>query len=499
MFHIEEILKQGMQLHEQGNFREAKICYEKILQLQADHFDTLQIYGTLLGQTKNYIEAIKVLTKAIEINPFHSTSFNNRGNALKEIRNFEDAITNYDEAIKLQSNYSEAYNNRGLTLAELNRPNEAIIDLILAIKINPNNAEAYNNLGVSLMTLGFLELALINFNMAISINKHYGNAYWNKSLCYLLNGDFKNGFREYEWRWESKLLQGYKRHYQKPLWLGEESLSDKIIFIYSEQGLGDIIQFCRYIEMVSDLGARVVLEIPSSLNELISSLKGVSQIIISGEDIPYYDFQCPIMSLPLAFKTDIKSIPARIPYLSCPKEKKLYWQKRLGGKSKLRVGLAWSGGFRPNQPEFWTINSRRNIPLEKLASLKHSEVQFYSLQKGDPAESELHKLLENGWDGLNILDYTNELTDFTDTSAMIESLDLIISVDTSVAHLAGALGKPVWLLNRYDTCWRWLLNRNDSPWYPSLKIYRQEKYGDWDNVIQRVKLDLINAISINIY
>jgi hypothetical protein len=199
-----------------------------------------------------------------------------------------------------------------------------------------------------------------------------------------------------------------------------------------------------------------------------------------------------MMSLPLAFKTELTTIPAKIPYLSAPQKKQQYWKARLGEHSKLRVGLAWSGGVRPDQPELLSVNNRRNIALEKLDKLKDIDVQFYSLQKGELAESELKELRKKEWDGPDILDFTKELVDFTDTAALIENLDLIISVDTSIAHLAGALCKQVWLLNRYDTCWRWLVDREDSPWYPSLKLYRQESYGNWDGVIERVKIDLKN-------
>jgi hypothetical protein len=196
------------------------------------------------------------------------------------------------------------------------------------------------------------------------------------------------------------------------------------------------------------------------------------------------------LSLPLAFKTTFSSIPATIPYLKSNSEKSRLWKERLGETRKRKVGLAWSGGFRPNQPEMWFINSRRNIPLAELAVLKHSDIDFYSLQKGEPAESELTELIRHNWEGPHIVDFTSQLNDFSDTAALVDNLDLVVTVDTSTAHLAGALGKPVWILNRFDTCWRWLLNRTDSPWYPTEKLYRQEKAGHWDDVVQRVKTDL---------
>jgi len=227
------------------------------------------------------------------------------------------------------------------------------------------------------------------------------------------------------------------------------------------------------------------------LMNLVARCPGVAQIAAEGSSLPPFDYQCPLMSLPLAFKTNLSNVPSDVPYLKSDPEKSRFWKEKLGEKNKLRVGLVWSGGFRPNQPEVWSTNNRRNIPLRKLAALNFSDIEFYSLQKGQPAESELAESIRDNWGGPEIFDFTNLLHDFLDTASLMENLDLVISVDTSTAHLAGALGKPVWILNRFDTDWRWLLDRSDSPWYPTVKLYRQEKAGEWDGVVQRVKADLI--------
>jgi hypothetical protein len=224
---------------------------------------------------------------------------------------------------------------------------------------------------------------------------------------------------------------------------------------------------------------------------LLAGLEGVSQIVERGSSLPEFDYQCSLLSLPLALKTTLSTVPGRNPYLRSDAGRRNHWQSVLGGRTKPRVGLAWSGGFRSHQPELWGVNGRRNIPLAKLAPLKSPEIEFYSLQKGQPAESELTEVIAKNWDGPELRDHTNELHDFADTAALIEQLDLVISVDTSIAHLAAALGKPVWLLNRFDTCWRWMTVRTDSPWYPTMKLYRQERPGDWDGVVQRVKTDLL--------
>jgi hypothetical protein len=307
-------------------------------------------------------------------------------------------------------------------------------------------------------------------------------------------GHFEHGWRLHEWR--KKLPEPIAaRSYSQHLWLGEEDIAGKILFIWPEQGFGDTIQFCRYAKLAEARGAKVVMSVQQPLRGLLQTISPTIQIIGPDEVPTDFDYHCPLMSLPLAFRTVLSNIPANIPYLKCDIEKSLFWKQKLGEKHKLRVGLVWSGGFRPNQPELWSVNNRRNIPLPKLSALNNPAIEFYSLQKGQPAESELGELMLSNWGGPHIADFANALSDFSDTAALVENLDLIISVDTSTAHLAGALGKPVWILNRFDSEWRWLLDRVDSPWYPSVRLYRQEKAGDWDTVVQRIKMDLMPVAS----
>jgi hypothetical protein len=234
----------------------------------------------------------------------------------------------------------------------------------------------------------------------------------------------------------------------------------------------------------------VILEAPRSLANLLASLPGVAQLVVQGEPLPAFDWYCPMLSLPLAFGTTPATIPAQVPYLRSSPARLGYWRDKLGERTRPRVGLVWSGGFRPDQPELWAVNNRRNIPLADMAVLIHPGLEFYSLQKGEPAESELARLKATGWSGPDLLDLSNELHDFAETAALIEQLDLVLAVDTATAHLAGALGKPVWILNRFDTCWRWFLDRTDTPWYPTARIYRQERAHDWGGVVNRVRADL---------
>jgi hypothetical protein len=246
------------------------------------------------------------------------------------------------------------------------------------------------------------------------------------------------------------------------------------------------------VSLVAELGATVILEVERPLASLLRSLAGVSQLVVRGEEsLPAHDYHCPLMSLPLAFGTTLATIPARVPYLFSDGSKVCWWKDRLGPQTRLRVGLVWSGGFKPSHPEGWPINARRNVPLKELATLRNERIAFHSLQKGEPAESELKALQAAGWQGPDIIDDTALLQDFSDTAALIENLDLVVSVDTSTAHLAGAMGKPVWIMNRFDTCWRWLLDRSDSPWYPTVRLYRQSVAGAWDEVVQRVRTDLL--------
>jgi hypothetical protein len=364
---------------------------------------------------------------------------------------------------------------------------QALASYEQAIALKPAYAEAHSNRGNALSRLKLCDAAIASYDRAIALNPDYVEAQFNKSLLLLLIGRFEQGWPLYEWR-KKKAIPVAARVYPQPLWLGGETLAGKTILLYEEQGLGDTIQFCRYAKLVAGFGAKVVLEVPPQLTALLAGIGDGVQVVESGAPLPAFDFQCPLLSLPLALGTTVSTIPADIPYLVADPAKSRFWKQKLGEKNQRQVGLVWSGGIRPNQPV--SVNRRRNIPLARLAALRHPDIAFYSLQKGQPGEAELAELKRGNWDGPAIADHSREINDFSDTAALMDNLDLIISVDTATAHLAGALGKPVWILNRFDTCWRWLLDRTDSPWYPTAKLYRQETDGDWDGVIRRVAADL---------
>lgn len=303
----------------------------------------------------------------------------------------------------------------------------------------------------------------------------------------LLRGEFETGWREHEWRWKSDQTSSFKekRAFRQPLWLGQESIAGKSILLYMEQGLGDTLQFCRYVKMVADLGARVILEVHKALATLVSDLEGVSQLITRGTPLPAFDYHCPLLSLPLAFKTTLATIPSSSRYLISDAAKVALWRTRLVGNSAPLIGLVWSGN------PIHGNDRNRSIPLADLIRHLPDKFQYVSLQK-DVRDMDRTTLETNS----NVWKFTDDLDDFTDTAALCECLDLIVSVDTSVAHLCGALGKRTWILLPFSPDWRWLLDREDSPWYSHVKLYRQKSIGAWSEVLNRVAMDLRREFGI---
>jgi len=476
-----------------GRWDAALASYDRAIALQPNFAEAYNNRGNVLRNLRQLESALASFDRAIVLRRTYAEAYNNRGVVLNDLHRWEEALTSYQRALALQPHFANAYSNRGVTLERLNHLEATLADYDQAIAINPSDAQAWANRGNVLRDLGHASAAVASCDRALALEPHLAQAHHNKGLALLLAGDFQRGWSEFEWRWKyagSPLLQG-QRSFAQPLWLGGESIGGKTILLHAEQGLGDTIQFCRYAKQVADCGARVILEVQRPLLEVLKHLDGVTRLVARGDALPDFDLQCPLLSLPLALGTTLTSIPVRVPYLQADPAKVQFWRAQLGTKRRPRVGLVWSGGFRPQQPEIWSVNSRRNIPLLQLAPLALPDLEFHSLQKGQPAESELADLVAKQWDGPQLIDSTGLLVDFADTAALIANLDLVISVDTSTAHLAGAMGKPVWVLNRFDTCWRWLLDRSDSPWYPTVRLYRQARLGDWDTVVRRVREDLL--------
>jgi hypothetical protein len=326
-----------------------------------------------------------------------------------------------------------------------------------------------------------LREALARFDRAIVLKPDYAEAHLNRSLAFLLKGDYTEGWEQFDWRWKKGDM--VPRKFECPQWRGED-LAGKTIFLHAEQGYGDTIQFLRYVPLVTARGRSVILEVPPSLERLAAQVSASGAAATAADPAATAaDFFCPLLSLPRAFGTTVATIPGEVPYLAADRSAVAAWRQRLAGLSGLRAGLVWAGDPRPNQSEANRIDRRRSVTLGHFANLAGIPgVSVVSSQKGDAA-AQTHLPPP----GLLVHDWTDELFDFADTAALIEALDLVISVDTSVVHLADALGKPIWLLNRFDTCWRWLLNRDDSPWYPTLRQFRQRSPGDWISVISGVQ------------
>ncbi len=447
---------------------EAIASFDRVIALRAGDAQAYCNRGVALAKLGQFDEAIAAYQTAISFKPDFPEAYFNWGNALQSLRRHEMAIVAYDQAITIRADYADAYTNRGNVLKELDRHQEAIASYASSILCKPANAQAYLNQGVAYFECLEIEKALACYDTANQMQADYAEAHWNKALALLLSGDLENGFKLHEWRWRRSTFTSKRRDFKPPLWLGDEPLQGKTILLHAEQGLGDTIQFCRYCTAVQALGATVLLEVQAPLVGLLASLRGVSVLIRQGDPLPDFDFHCPLMSLPLAFKTRLDSIPAAARYLSCLSDKREVWNSKLGVSNTPRIGLAWSGSQQHKN------DKNRSIELAELMDRLPHEYTYVSLQK-EIRESEKLVLRE-----CNIAHFEGAIDDFSDTAALCELMDLVISVDTSVAHLAGALGKPVCLLLPYVPDWRWLLERKDSPWYPSIIVHRQNSTRKWD-------------------
>ncbi len=484
--------ERGNVLRRMGRHDSAVTSYATVIALAPHLPAPYYNHGLALHDLKQYDAALAGFDQAIAINPRYADALYARANLLKDMRQLHAAVASYDRAIAAKPDHAAAYVNRGNVETELERFDAALASYDASIAIAPDSAEAHSNRGSLLGTLGRHHEALASFDRALAIDPAHAQAHYNRAFVHLALGDLEHGWRDFEWRWKNEHCASPReaRNFIRPRWLGEEPLDGKTLLVHCEQGFGDSIQFCRYLPRVAALGAKVVLEVPESLHGLFTHLDGVARLVVYGQPLPPFDCFCPLLSLPLALKTTLATIPARVPYLRVGEDPVRRWRDKLGVRSRRRVGLVWSSGVRPDQPECWSVNQRRNIPLTKLAPLEHPALEFYSLQKGQPAEGELAALIAGHWQGPKLLNHTHELHDFEETAALIEQLDLVISVDTATAHLAGALGKRVWLLLRFDSCWRWLLERSDSPWYPTMRLYRQTTRGDWEGVVRKLRVDL---------
>jgi len=535
--------QQAIDCLQRGQLASAQAICAEILKQQPNHVDALHVSGLIELQTNDPRRAVELIGKALALNPGNAAAHCNRGSALQALNDLEAALESYNQAIVNDPRFAEAYFNRGIVLHLLKRPDDAVASHSRAIALNsgfaaayyqrgrvlqelnqlqaalasfdhavaidtkyaeaylirgnvqrqlgqwqaalasfdaaisiqPNFAEAHCNRGNILNELNQLEAAVASYDRAIAINDRYVEAYCNKAVAQLLAGDLDNGWINYEWR--------RKRHpgnFSQPPWLGKESIAGKSILLHSEQGFGDTLQFCRYVPLVSALGAQVIFEVDGPLMSVMASLEGISCLVEKGGVLPSFDYQCPLLTLPLAFKTRVETIPAPTRYLRADTARVERWQGKLGETTKPRIGLVWTGST--------VLNNNRSIALAEWIPQLPPGFDYVCLQKEvrpeDRSVLRAHP---------RIASFPDELDDFGDTAALCECMDLVISIDTSVAHLSGALGRKTWILLPLNPDWRWLLNRDDSPWYPSVTLYRQAKLGDWSGVLETVNAQLIQA------
>jgi tetratricopeptide (TPR) repeat protein len=434
--------------------------------------------NALIGLNKP-AEAEKSFRAALQLNPAISVAYFNLGNALTDQGRLEDALEAYRKSVALDAANAEKHYNHANTALKLDRFAEAEKSFRAAIEMDPDYVDAYCNLGSALQSQGRPAEAIQCYREGIERSRGRPSAdlHWNLSLALLQNGDYMEGWEVYEWRWLTPTFLNFKRDWQKPEWTGGP-LNGETVLIHAEQGFGDGIQFSRFAPLVAERGGRVVLECRPQLTRLFRTLAGVGECFDLGQPVPEHDFQIPLMSLPRAFKTTLETIPAKFPYLSPPPGAKV--DPRITQEKGLKIGFAWAGS--PTRPD----NAKRSAPLKMFEPLfRVPGTRFFSLQVGK-FQPELAGLDP----ALGVVDLAPGLADFGDTAAVIRALDLVITVDTGVLHLTGAVDRPAWGLMAQPTGFLWMVGRDDSPWYPKLKLFRQAAPGDWASVFGRVEEEL---------
>ncbi|MGZ6013046.1 MAG: tetratricopeptide repeat protein [Caulobacteraceae bacterium] len=490
-------LRRAAMLIQEGQFEPAWVTVHEVLNADPRNAPAIQMRGLIYAQLGHLKEAAEDFRAAVALTPNDPVAHNNLGNALRPLGLWEEALAACAQALALAPDYLDAQLSHANALQDMGRPQEAVAGYDRLLQRAPADPRALANRGLALRSLNRGAEAAKSFEQAMAADPGNLQVRALAGQAYLQTGDLKTGFALFEARWSTPIMAGYleSRKFGRPQWLGQAPLDGRTLLLHSEQGWGDIFQFCRYAAVAAVQGARVLIEVQKPAVALMRTLKGVSEVIEHGQPLPAFDFHCPVMSLPHAFGATLDTIPAEVPYLSADPARVAAWSERLGPKTRPRVGLVWSSGVRPDQPELAAANGRRNLPFDRLKAFAGLPVDFVSLQKGEPAESEFAAFDQGAWDGPTIRNVAADLGDWADTAALIAALDLVVTVDTAIPHLAGAMGAPVWLMNRYDPCWRWLETRPDSPWYPTLRLFRQPAMGDWDSVLAEVRAALEQRFS----
>ena len=513
-------LNKAVRFHQSGQLLEAQEIYKKILKTVPNHSDSLHLLGFIAHQTGDNDTAFKLITRAIRTHPKYPFYHNSLGLVLKDQGKFEEAIVCYQKALELKPDMNEAYNNQGVAFQECGKLDEAIACYKRALEINPDTAEAhfnmgnayyelerlneaisgyenairlrpkytdaYDNMGKAYQDLGRLEEAISCYEKTLHLEPKNADAHFDLSLVFLLSGKFKEGWKEYEWRFlKSKWERTYSHRFDKPRWDGS-IFEGKRLFVHAEQGMGDTIQFVRYLPMVKSLGGKVIVEVAKPLLTLFQDLPGIDELVVWSpikKSDARFDFYVPLLSIPGLFGTELETIPAEVPYIYADPRKIKHWRSRLKGGG-FKMGLVWAGSPTNNDDRNRSCDLENFFPLSQIPG-----VEVYGLQKGEAAAQ-----VDGLPKGMAVTNLGEEFEDFADTAGVIENLDLVISVDTAAAHLAGAMGKQVWTLLPFAPDWRWLMNRQDTPWYPTMRLFRQPKRGDWGVVFQQVVHELFKLL-----
>jgi tetratricopeptide (TPR) repeat protein len=469
----------GIVLHALKRDQEALEAFDKALALKPGDADTLYQRGTALMALGRAQDALEGLDAVLRVMPRHPLVRLDRGLALAALGRHQEAVAEFEAALALSPNNPSAHYNRGISLFGLGHYAEAVAAYDRALLIAADHVKAWNNRGLALQALNRHDEALASYAKALELQKDYADAHFNQALALLTIGEFRRGFEKYEWRWRrSGMPSG--RGYGRPLWLGEYPLERRTILLHAEQGLGDTIQFARYVPMLARAGAKVVLEVQPQLKVLLGQIEGAAAVVARGEALPAFDVHCPLGSLPLALKTEPATIPSLDRYLGADEAHMAKWRARLKCLGAPRIALAWSGN-----PQH--VNDRnRSIPLSVFAPLwTTGAMHFVSVQR-ELRDGDAELLAREP----RVTQLGTELDDFADTAAVLALVDLVITVDTSVAHLAGAMGRPVYILVPFSPDWRWTLAGESSRWYPTARLFRQPSVGDWASVIDRLRGEL---------
>jgi len=472
---VDAIFNSSIALEQLGRHDEALMRCDRALAIDPRHARSLANRGNAASHLGRFADAVDSYARALDVEPGSTGVLCNYASALIQVARHDDAHDMCDRALAIDPHYAPASFTRARVRLETHRYDDALDDLARVIAATPSDKLAHFHRGSALRALRRHEDALHAYAEAIDIDPDYAHAHCMRSFLCLSIGDFEAGWAEYEWRWRDSQLDGSRRDFAQPRWTHGMPLDGQTILLYPEQGLGDTLQFCRYVPLVKALGARVVVEAPVELKALFATLDGVDVLVARGDPLPPFDLHCPLLSLPLEFRTDLSSIPAGGPYLRADPARVEHWRARLGAAGRPRIGLVWSGN--PLH-----LNDRnRSITLADLLPLLDDRYEWISLQK--VIRDEDRPVLEAS----PIRFVGDELTDFAETAALTEAMDAVISVDTSVAHLAGALGRPLAVMLPHTPDFRWLLDRDDSPWYPGARLFRQPEGGQWAPVVERLR------------